>query len=356
VERLGRRSLQLSVSSEVAMTRGMNFGFLYDFRNPAQWRKSWPDMYAETLEFIAWTETLGVDAAWVAEHHVAEDGYLPSPLIALSAIAARTKRLRIGSAVALAPFYHPVRFAEDAAIVDIIANGRLEVGVALGYRRRETDAYGLDFAARAGRMEEFIQIVRRLWTGETFDFEGRHFRLKNASIMPRPPRGHIPLLIGGFSPKAMQRVARYGDAYLGRIELAETYRDLLAACGRDPSQAKIYIPSLTLVAADDPERALQELAPYYYYLNNSYGDWLSEDQYESRIALENIPKRMSLEEFKASGLLQVLTPDEAVAMLQGLRAQGPVEHVTVSVPPGIPLSKFAPYVETFANKVLPAFR
>jgi alkanesulfonate monooxygenase SsuD/methylene tetrahydromethanopterin reductase-like flavin-dependent oxidoreductase (luciferase family) len=338
------------------MGKSVSFGFLFDFRNPQEWRKPWVELYAETLDYIGWLETLGVDAVWVAEHHVADDGYLPSPLIMLSAIAARTKRIKIGAAVALAPFYHPVRFAEDVAVLDIIAGGRLELGLALGYRRRETDAYGLDFRTRASRMEEFIQVVRRLWAGETVDFEGRHFNLKNAWINPRPPRGQIPLLIGGFSPKAMERVAKYGDGYLGRIELADTYVQLVAACGRDPSEARIYIPSLTLAVAEDPEKALEELAPYYDYLNNSYGDWLGEDQYDSQIALDSIPKRMSLEEFKASGLLQVLTPDDAIASLRGLQAQGPVEHITISVPPGIPLDRFAPYIETFVTKVMPAFR
>src|SRR5262245_38320694 len=105
------------------MASGLTFGFIYDFRNPPEWEKPFPQLYAETLDFIAWSEKAGFDAAWVPEHHAASDGYQPSPMVALAAIAARTKRLRLGSAVALAPFHHPVRFAEDCAVVDIIANG-----------------------------------------------------------------------------------------------------------------------------------------------------------------------------------------------------------------------------------------
>src|SRR5262245_2079132 len=105
----------------------IKFGFFFDLRNPPQWHKPWADLYAETLEFIAWTEQLGFEGAWVAEHHGSEDGYVPSPLVMATAIAARTKKLRIGTSLAVAPFYHPVRFAEDCAVIDIIANGRLEV-------------------------------------------------------------------------------------------------------------------------------------------------------------------------------------------------------------------------------------
>ena len=126
------------------MKTKITFGYLYDFRNPAQWRRPWPDLYAETLEFVAWTESIGFEGAWVPEHHGADDGYLPSPLIALAAIAARTKTIKIGSAVALTPLYHPVRFAEDCALIDILSNGRLEMAVAIGYRRLETDAYGVE--------------------------------------------------------------------------------------------------------------------------------------------------------------------------------------------------------------------
>ena len=88
---------------DALVKRKITFGYLYDFRNPAQWQRPWPNLYAETLEFITWTESIGFEGAWVPEHHGSEDGYLPSPLIALAAIAARTKTIKLGSAVALTP-------------------------------------------------------------------------------------------------------------------------------------------------------------------------------------------------------------------------------------------------------------
>jgi alkanesulfonate monooxygenase SsuD/methylene tetrahydromethanopterin reductase-like flavin-dependent oxidoreductase (luciferase family) len=170
----------------------LTFGYLYDFRNPAQWHRPWSNLYAETLDFIAWTESVGFGGAWVPEHHAADDGYVTSPLVVLAAIAMRTKSIKLGSGIALAPLYHPVRFAEECTALDILSNGRLEMSVAIGYRRREAEAYGVDFSSRGRRTDEFLQIVRRLWSGETFSFEGKHFSLKNANIVPTPPRGHIP--------------------------------------------------------------------------------------------------------------------------------------------------------------------
>ena len=335
------------------MTARMEFGFLYDMRNPGQWQKPWPELYSEALEFIAWTEQLGFDGAWVPEHHCTEDGYMSSPLIALTAIAARTSRMKIGTGVALAPFYHPVRFAEDCAVLDNIANGRLEIGLALGYRRRETDAYGVDFPSRVSRTDEFLGIVRKLWAGEVLSHHGRHFNLKNASIVPKPPRGHIPLFVGGYSEKAMNRVARYGDGYLGSIELYDAYRRSLSACGKEPDSGRLYLASMPLVVARDPEQAMHELAPYYHHVNNAYGIWLNEDQYAGRVDVGSAPAEMSLEDFKVSGLLQILTPQQAIARIKAMRAQAPVEHVMMTVPPGIPLAKFSPYVELFAHEVMP---
>jgi len=99
----------------------------------------------------------------------------PSPLVALAAIAARTKTIKLGSAIALAPLYHPVRFAEECAVLDILSNGRLEMALAVGYRRREAEAYGVDFSSRGRRTDEFLDIVRKLWAGETLSCQGKHF-------------------------------------------------------------------------------------------------------------------------------------------------------------------------------------
>ena len=336
------------------MSQTMTFGYLYDFRNPAQWARPWAELYAETLDFISWSETIGFDGAWVPEHHRAEDGYMPSPLVTLGAIAARTKTLKLGSAVALAPLYHPVRFAEDCAVLDILSNGRLEMALAIGYRRRETQAYGVDFGVRGRRFDEFLEIVRRLWAGETVSFEGKHFAVKDAAIVPRSPRGQIPLYIGGFAEKALERVAKYADGYFGNEEVCGLYAEKLRGQGKDPAAARIRIQGLFTVVARDPEKAMHELAPYFHHVNNVYGQWLNEDR---AIGLDDVAlKPMSLEDFKASGILQIHTPGEAIDMIRAMQTRIPVEHYMMMAPPGLPLAKLAEYAEVFASEVIPAFR
>jgi alkanesulfonate monooxygenase SsuD/methylene tetrahydromethanopterin reductase-like flavin-dependent oxidoreductase (luciferase family) len=260
---------------ESTMPRPLTFGYLYDFRNPEPWRRPWEDLYAETLETIAWTESLGFDGAWIPEHHGADDGYMPAPMVTLAAVAARTSRMKIGTGVALAPLYHPVRFAEEAAVVDILSNGRLELQLAIGYRRRETAAFGVDFTRRGARFDEFLEIVQRLWAGETVTFEGKHFTVHDAQVRPPAPRGRIPLYIGGFAEKALARVARHADGYFGNEEVCGLYADKLRAEGKDPAEARIRIQGLFVVVARDPQAARDELAPYFHYVNNAYGEWLN---------------------------------------------------------------------------------
>jgi alkanesulfonate monooxygenase SsuD/methylene tetrahydromethanopterin reductase-like flavin-dependent oxidoreductase (luciferase family) len=331
----------------------LTFGYLYDFRNPPCWHRPWADLYAETLDFITWTESLGFGGAWVPEHHCADDGYAPSPLVTLAAIAARTKRLKLGSGIALAPLYHPVRFAEDCTVLDILSGGRAEMGVAVGYRRRETEAYGVDFSSRGRRTDEFLEIVRRLWSGETFSYEGKHFTLKNASIVPTPTRP-IPLYLGGFTDKALERTAKYGDGYFGNLDMWDLYLAKLRACGKDPAAARIRIQGLFVLVALDPEKALEEVAPYFHYVNNAYGRWLSEDRASTGFD-DTLLKPMTLEAFKTAGILRILTPAQAIEMFKDMIAKAPVEHFMMMLPAGFPPSKFAKYAEVFAKEVIPAF-
>ena len=122
------------------MTR---LGVWYDFRNPPRWRLPWQRLYRETLEQAVYAEELGFDSIWLSEHHFSDEGYLPCLPAVLGALAARTKRVRLGTAVLLAPLQHPLRLAEDLAVVDQLCAGRLDVGVAPGYKPTEFATLGV---------------------------------------------------------------------------------------------------------------------------------------------------------------------------------------------------------------------
>jgi alkanesulfonate monooxygenase SsuD/methylene tetrahydromethanopterin reductase-like flavin-dependent oxidoreductase (luciferase family) len=126
------------------------------------------------------------------------------------------------------------------------------------------------------------------------------------------------------------------------------------AAGRDPQEAHIRIPGLFVTVAKDPERAWNELAPYFLHVNNVYGDWNNEDR---ALGLEDTAlKPMSLEDFKRSGILTILTPDQAIDHFKAMQARVPIDHFMMMLPPGLPPSRFVEYAEVFANEVIPAFR
>ena len=333
------------------MSSKLTFGYLFDFRNPPQFRRKWEDLYAEILDLVAWTEEAGFAGAWVPEHHLSDDGYIPSPLVALTAMAARTSRIKLGSAIALAPLYNPVRFATDVAVLDIIARGRLEIGLAIGYRQRETAAFGVDFTKRGRMFDEWLEVVTRLWAGERFDYDGQWYQFQGAQLQPPAPRGRIPLHIGGFAPKAIERVARYGDGYVGSADTFGGYAARLAEQGRDPASAKVRVTGLMTVVATDPQAAMDELAPHFHHVNNSYAEYFNEDK---AMGVDSFSP-MSLDAFKASGTMEVLTPDAAIAKFKAMQATIPLDHYMMMMPPGLPAERFQHYAETFAREVMPAF-
>jgi len=185
--------------------------------------------------------------------------------------------------------------------------------------------------------------------------QGKHFTLKNAAIFPTPPRGRIPLYIGGFSEKALERTAKYGDGYFGNEEVCDLYLEKLRACGKDPATARIRIQGLFTVVARDPEKALDELAPYFHYVNNAYGRWLSEDRDATGMGDATLLAPMTLEAFKASGILKILTPGQAIDMFNAMLSRTAVEHFMMMAPPGLKPEKFAEYADVFAKEVIPAF-
>jgi alkanesulfonate monooxygenase SsuD/methylene tetrahydromethanopterin reductase-like flavin-dependent oxidoreductase (luciferase family) len=254
------------------MTRAVNFGLWYDFRNPSRWRVPFERLYAETLEQIAWAESIGFDSVWLTEHHFCDDGYTPSPLVIAAAIGARTRRMRIGTNLLQIPLHDPIRLAEDAATLSLLTGGRFDLGVAIGYRAFEFAAFGRSLAQRPSLLEEAVEIVRRAWRGESIDFAGRRFRIGDLRITP-PPQHAPRILIGGMAPPAIERAARIGDGFLstGGIGHAD-YVAALDRCGKRADEGVICAGDWAIVT-DDPDRERERIGPHVLYQINEYIAW-----------------------------------------------------------------------------------
>jgi alkanesulfonate monooxygenase SsuD/methylene tetrahydromethanopterin reductase-like flavin-dependent oxidoreductase (luciferase family) len=258
----------------------MKVGVYLRLRNPARWWRPPVDLYERGLALAEMIEELGYDSVWLTEHHFVDDGYTPSLMPLAAAVAARTRRVLIGTNVLLAPFHHPVRLAEDTAMVDIISNGRLVLGVGSGYRAWEFAGYGIDREARGSLTDEVLSVLLRCWTEEHFDHTGAHFRLRDVACTPRPiQQPHPTLYLGGLNRRALRRFARTpsaeGVAGVPPAELHAYLVEEMASAGRDPAAIR-YIALLWVYVGDGDSTAWREAGEHAQYEHDTYRRWWSE--------------------------------------------------------------------------------
>jgi alkanesulfonate monooxygenase SsuD/methylene tetrahydromethanopterin reductase-like flavin-dependent oxidoreductase (luciferase family) len=215
------------------------FGVIHSFRNPPGTGLDGPAFYRRTLDQIRLADELGFDHVWLTEHHFVDDGYMPSPLVVSGAIAAVTERIRISQDVMLLPFLHPVRLAEDLAVLDNLSGGRTMVGAGMGYVPSEFAGMGVSRRERRARMDDTLAILQRAWCEEEFDFDGEIHHLRGVRVRPRPVQpGGPPLWVAAMSEAGARRAARFRAGLLpqgDRAAVVDPWRDALRADGLDPS-------------------------------------------------------------------------------------------------------------------------
>src|SRR5256886_15468548 len=167
--------------------------------------------YREALEEVTRAEELGFESVWMEEHHAVTDHYWPSPLTVLAGFATRTSRVTLGTDILVAAFYHPVRLAEDVALLAVMSNGRVTLGIAIGYKPDEFALYGVDLEKRGARFEEQLAIMKGLWTKGRVRFKGRYYTVEGRLEPPPVQRPHPPVWIGGWGGLTLKRAATLRD-------------------------------------------------------------------------------------------------------------------------------------------------
>ncbi len=162
--------------------------------NPNAVRRTDTEVYQDILRGARLAEDLGFDSVWIAEHAFSEHGIISSPHSLLAAIAAQTKRVKVGVACTIVPWYHPIRMAQDLATIDVISQGRLIVGTGRGYQKREFDAYGLDIAESRDRFVEGMDITIKAWSQERFSYSGQFYNIPEVMLVPRPVQQPHPAI------------------------------------------------------------------------------------------------------------------------------------------------------------------
>ena len=339
----------------------LKFGLLFAIRNPERWAKPWPQIYSETLEQIQAAEELGFDSVWMSEHHGADDGYLPSTLLMAGVAAAHTKRITIGVRLLLLPLHHPVRVAEDAAVVDVLSNGRLILGAAVGYRPEEFPAFGVNRRYRPSLMDEGLEIIRRCWSEERFDYHGRRWNLEGVSVVPKPvQQPGPPIWLGGSRGGAIERIARSADGYhfVGNREVYDSYARAMVAHDRDPRSIPVY-DSRDFWVGEDAERAWEEAREHLYYSTKLYAQWGAEAAIADGVDPTQVAKPPEtpeeMRERAGLGGPFVGTPDQAVDFFRRRQREVPIDGTIMRMPPGMEHRKILDYLELMAKEVLPQF-
>jgi alkanesulfonate monooxygenase SsuD/methylene tetrahydromethanopterin reductase-like flavin-dependent oxidoreductase (luciferase family) len=284
----------------------------FDMRSPA-FGASRARLYREMLDMVAWADRVGFAAVRISEHHGSDDGYLPAPLVAGAAIAARTTRIRIWIAALVLTYHDPVAVAEQVAVLDTISNGRLDLTLAAGYVPTEMAMFGLNPRSRAAQMEVRIAALRAAWKGDAFEYAGRRARVSPSPIQ----KPHPPLFIGGSTEGSARRAARLGvgfDTHLAALH--GIYADAARALGAEPNPLLTYGPTFMHVT-HDPAGDWARIAPHAIHETNEYGKWAHEAQLDSSY----VPVT-SAEELRARGTYAVVTPSECLALAQSLGPSG----------------------------------
>jgi len=318
--------------------------------------------YREVIEMACLAETLGFESAWVSEHHGAGDGYLASLLPMLSAIAARTSRIHLGTGVMLTPFHDPLRLAEDAAFVDQLSGGRLVLGLGLGWREEEFRMFGVEQSERLRRTTETVEILRRAWTGERFSFEGRHFAYDRIQVTPRPFReAGVPIYIGGMSDRAIERAGRIGDGYIRTRSHWNTWAEAVALAeqgareaGKDAA-ALGYVQLQNAFPWDDAESGWELIRGGAAHHLGVYAGWgAGSDTPGQGFFIGETPEDM-LRFMNPTG-----TPKEIAALLRPMiepfRDRSEFHFIVRLHYPGMSFDTASRAIELFGEQVLPALQ
>lgn len=341
----------------------MRFGVIFSGSQFDQPGLDYSKNYRAHLDLAAEVEQLGYDEIWVPEHHFVRDGYCCAPLTFCAALAARTSRIRVGSYIALMPLHHPIAIAEQAAWVDTLSGGRLDVGFGQGYRKEEFTAYGADGSKKHNRMEEGAAIVRKLLDSENVTYSGQYHKIPEPiTLSPRPVQKPFPIWMAGRGKMAIDRVAREGYhlASAGDPVQVKLFAEACKRHGRRMEDFKIAQLRFGY-CAETVKQAWDDAEPSIHYLLSRYGKWVSENQTlpgDEKIAdLKPIGELRKGHPVSFFGLPLFLgTPDELIKLIENLNAQGPFTDLVYDMaPPGLPIEKVRNSLRLFAKEVIPHF-
>jgi alkanesulfonate monooxygenase SsuD/methylene tetrahydromethanopterin reductase-like flavin-dependent oxidoreductase (luciferase family) len=363
---------QLSAPVQGSEDATVKFGLFYQL--PCAADQSEFVRYQETIEQIALADQLGFDVAWLAELHFFKGfSIMPSPLMIAVAAAQRTRRIRLGTAVVLLPFHHPLRAAEDAAAADLLTGGRLEYGVGRGTIAVHFQGFGVPRDESRERFEEALEIILRAWTEERLSYKGRFFEVSDVALAPKPlQKPHPPLRIAANSPETAQFAGGKGYDVLvaspinpmpGVYDHIRVYRDALAR-GDHPERAG-DVAALLFVNPQESSSAARSQAEHslMHYFQSIVDQTIigGRGQYEgSYTYLKQVRDRAKAITYETVEQTMAVygPPEQCIARINEIYDRGRIDQLVCWFNAGGLISNrdVMATMERFATKVMPAVR
>jgi luciferase family oxidoreductase group 1 len=340
----------------------MDFGTFLLMQSPSA--RSSQEIYARGVELAQAAEALGFRNVWLAEHHFSTYGYLSRPAQLATYIAAKTTRLRVGTAVIVVPLHHPLVVAEEIATLDLLAGGRLDVGLGRGYQHYEFERFGLELESGRERWDESVDIILKSLGGQPFSYEGKFFKIPETSVFPQPvQKPHPPVWITAQSPESMEAAVRRGFHVLTggfgiAIErLAEFRRlfDRVVAEVKPPHPLQVGVQRAVYVA-DSPAdaRAAAEEARWNMRVTLSLRHHYERVERGRAIPVP-APTEPDIDDL-LDRFLVIGTPDACIRQIKRIRELVGITHFNGSFWFGdLEQARVLRSMELFAREVMPAF-
>jgi alkanesulfonate monooxygenase SsuD/methylene tetrahydromethanopterin reductase-like flavin-dependent oxidoreductase (luciferase family) len=320
-------------------------GLRFNQIQPGLEPKEMASRYQATVDMAQYAEEHGFSAIGLEEHHGADNGWSPSPLITAALIFGRCPRIKVSLTALLVPLHDPLRIAEDIAVLDLASGGRFSFVAGIGYRPSEYAAHGKSWADRGKLMDDAIDAMLKAWTGEPFEYRGT-----TVKVTPRPlTQPHPTLMIGGNVKASARRAARLGLPLFPSTrlpELAAYYDEQCAAHGTQGFCVMSDRKTEMLYVSEDPDKAWAEVGTYFLHEATTYSEWQPPGQTSSVHS-----HATTVDELRAEGIYVVRTPDECIA-----RAQEMGDNAVFSLHPlvgGMPIDKGWESLQLFGEQVLP---
>jgi alkanesulfonate monooxygenase SsuD/methylene tetrahydromethanopterin reductase-like flavin-dependent oxidoreductase (luciferase family) len=322
-----------------------------------------PDAYREFFEQGMLAEELGFDEVWLSEHHFAEDAWNPSQFPLLAALAARTRRIRVGTYVLLLPLHNPIRVAEDAATVDLISNGRLDLACGGTAMEVECETFGVNPTESFGRSYEALTIIEKCFTEDEFSYQGKYFNFANVRMTTKPvQKPRIPIYIGALGPQSLERAAKRGYHLASAFHspIWPKYGEMQRQLGRKRDSYRIVSGPLFVHVAENKSQAWDEAEEGMHWAMSFYGRQRPGRHYPIHSVAKPLPPVGRLRH-ESENATYGLTPavgsvDDVLRILSAYRDEDVDELVPTFHFPGMNFEHVKRSMRLFAKEIMPEIR